>query len=266
MIGMAVAFMRRDLLIAASYRFAFVLQLIFLVTLVALLYVAGGVVGDELANPAKEVSGSYFEFLLAGVAFTDVFTFGLGSFPRAIRDGQASGTLESVLLTPSRLFPIVMYSSTFGFLQSVLRLTVITIIAVAGFGFWRQADALSVAVLFGLGVAVFGCLGVLSASFTLVFKQGDPVVGIYGLISIVLGGLLFPVSVLPEWIQPLAAFVPLSHALGGMRLALAGASLADIASQIAALALMLAIFLPLSVVTFRWAIGRAKQEGSLVQY
>src|SRR5947199_23729 len=126
MIAMGLAFVRRDFLIVASYRFAFAAQVVALLSLVGIMYLVAVVIASPLAQPIAGMSDNYFDFLIAGMAFTDVFTFGLGAFPRAIRDGQNSGTLEYVLLTPSRLFPVVLYSSAFGFLQSLLRLIIMS--------------------------------------------------------------------------------------------------------------------------------------------
>jgi ABC-2 type transport system permease protein len=137
---------------------------------------------------------------------------------------------------------------------------------VFGFGLWHNTNFESAAIILLLGGVTFGALGVLSASFTLVLKQGDPIIPAYAAISVVFGGLLFPVTMLPEWLQPLANLVPLSHALTGMRLALGGAPVTELVPQIFALSAMSAMFVPACVIAFKRAIDRAKMEGSLVQY
>jgi ABC-2 type transport system permease protein len=265
-IATAVAFVRRDFLIWTSYRTAFLWQVTGVLGLIGLLYLVGQAVGERLTAPVEGLSRDYFDYLLTGIAFVDVFAFGLSAFPRTIRDAQQAGTLEAMLLAHFRLFPIVFYSSVFGFLQSLVRLVIFGAMAVFAFGLWHEANPLSVLVIFLLATCVFACLGVLSAAFVLLLKQGDPVIGVYGLASAMLGGVLFPVTVLPAWLQPLSVLVPLSHALNGMRRALLGAPLTDLGFEVLSLLLMTAIFLPASAVAFNWALNRAKEEGSLVQY
>ena len=266
MISIATAFIRRDFLIWASYRLAFLWQILGVIGMVGVVYFVGQYVGEGLTEPVQGLSVDYFDYLITGIAFTDVLTLGLGALPGTIRAGQQSGTLEAMLLAHFRLFSIIIYSSTFGLLLSLVRLTIYTSMAVFVFNLWHEANMISVIVIFLLSSVVFTCLGVLSASFTLVLKRGDPVVGIYGLLSALLGGVLFPVSILPAWIQPLSQFVPLFHALNGIRFALGGASLAELRVEVLSLLVMVIIFFPLSIVIFRWAINRAKMEGSLVQY
>jgi ABC-2 type transport system permease protein len=234
--------------------------------MVGVVYFVGQYVGEGLTEPVQGLSVDYFDYLITGIAFTDVLTLGMGALPGTISEGQKSGTLEAMLLAHFRLFSIIIYSSAFSLLLSLIRLTVYTSMAVFVFDLWHKANLFSVIVIFLLSTIVFTCLGVLSASFTLVIKRGDPVIGIYGLLSALLGGVLFPVSILPEWVQPVSTFVPLFHALNGIRFALGGASLAELKVEVFSLLVMVIIFFPLSVVTFRWAINRAKMEGSLVQY
>lgn len=266
MIAIATAFIRRDFLIWTSYRLAFLWQVLGVIGMVGVLYFVGQYVGEGLTEPVQGLSVDYFDYLITGIAFTDVLTFGLGALPGTIRAGQQSGTLEAMLLAHFRLFSIIIYSSAFSLLLSIVRLTIYAGMAVFIFHLWLEANLVSLIVIFLLSSIVFICLGALSASFTLVLKRGDPVIGIYGLISALLGGVLFPVSILPDWVQPLSKFVPLFHALSGIRFALGGASLAELRVEVFSLLLMVIIFLPFSVIVFRWAINRAKMEGSLVQY
>jgi hypothetical protein len=60
--------------------------------------------------------------------------------------------------------------------------------------------------------------------------------------------------------------LPLTHALSGIREGLDGASLVDVAPQIALLSALAAVLLPAGLLSFSWAVRRSKQEGSLVEY
>lgn len=59
----------------------------------------------------------------------------------------------------------------------------------------------------------FSGSGILSASYLLLFKRGNPakwlLIGLWG----IAGGMLFPVSILPDWLQVVAKLNPMTHAL-----------------------------------------------------
>ena len=258
------AFTRRDWLIWSSYRLAVVWQLGGIVVAIALTYFVGRAVGADHAG--LEGGTNYIAFVLAGLAFTDAFTTGLTAFPQALREAQLSGTLEPILLTPVRVSSFIVASVVFRFLQSFLRLTIFLAVAVFMFGYWHSADPITVFLVFVPGCLVFAALGLLSAGFVLVFKQGDPVIVGYVAISGILGGTLFPTRLLPGWLQPAAALLPLSHALSGVRLGLAGAGPLAAIVPIALLWLAALLLLPTAGVGFAVAVRRVKREGSLAQY
>ncbi len=118
-----------------------------------------------------------------------------------------------------------------------------------------------------LSLLAFSGLGIISASIILVTKRGDPVTFLLASLSTLLGGVYYPVAVLPAWLQALAALRPLTHALRALRLALLeGAGLAEVAPNLAMLALFALVVLPGGVWAFRWALRRARSDGTLTQY
>jgi len=131
------------------------------------------------------------------------------------------------------------------------------------------ADANWVGALLILGASVlaFSGLGVLSASYLLVFKRGNPVNwAILGLSSVV-GGMMYPISVLPKWLQYVARLIPVTYSLEGMRAALLGrATMRELLPSLAALLIYAAVLLPISFMVFSWALRRTKITGTLTHF
>jgi ABC-2 type transport system permease protein len=76
--------------------------------------------------------------------------------------------------------------------------------------------------------------------------------------------MLFPVSILPDWLQLVARFNPVTYALEAMRAALLGdASVAELWRPIAILLLFAVVLLPVSMFTFAWSLRRTKITGTL---
>jgi ABC-2 type transport system permease protein len=82
-----------------------------------------------------------------------------------------------------------------------------------------------------------------------------------------LGGVYYPVDVLPAWLQLLARFFPLTYSLEALRRALlVGDSLADLARDVGVLGVFSATLLPIGLLAFRFAVRKAKRDGSLTQF
>ena len=118
-----------------------------------------------------------------------------------------------------------------------------------------------------LTIISFSSFGIISASFVMVLKRGDPISSIFTSVSGILGGLYYPVSVLPGWLQKLSYLLPVTYSLEGMRLALLqGYSLRELMPNIVALLLFSTIMLSLSIFIFGYAVKKAKIDGTLTQY
>jgi ABC-2 type transport system permease protein len=73
--------------------------------------------------------------------------------------------------------------------------------------------------------------------------------------------------ILPPWLQKAAYLIPLTYSLEGMRMALlSGESVGNLRTELFALLLFTAAALLLGVVAARFAIRKARRDGTLGQY
>jgi ABC-2 type transport system permease protein len=91
------------------------------------------------------------------------------------------------------------------------------------------------------------------------------VIGLYGALSALLGGVFFPVEVLPAPLAEVARLLPLRYALEPVRRVLLGA--AEPGETLAALVPLAggAMLLPVSLGLLRLAVQRGMREGTLGQ-
>ena len=263
-----MAFLIRDFQIELSYRFAFFLELFGIFTSVFLFYFVAALLGPAASPHLRAYGGDYFAFVLIGIAFSGYFGVGLSSFAGSIQEAQTTGTLEAMLMTPTRISTIILASAAFDYLWTTFRvliyLAVGSLFLGVGLG---HGNLLSVIVTLILTVISFSSLGIIAASFIMVLKRGDPVTWIFHSLSSLLGGVYYPITILPDWLQKLAHLLPITYALRAMRLALLqGATVRDLAPDLLILALFGIALLPVSLLCFRWAVRRAKADGTLTHY
>jgi len=127
-----------------------------------------------------------------------------------------------------------------------------------------RANWIGVIAVLAATLLAFSGLGVLSAAYLLLFKRGNPAKWFLLGISSVVGGMLFPVSILPDWLQFIAKLNPITYALDAMRAVLLdGASLWAISRPLLLLLVFAVILLPASMAVFSWALRRTKATGTL---
>jgi ABC-2 type transport system permease protein len=262
------AFLVKDFLTDVSYRLAFAGQIVFLFFMVAAFYFfAQMFAGLEIPSLAP-YGGQYFPFVLVGLAFSSYLGVAIRSFADTIRNAQVLGTLEALLVTPTPAGQIIVLSTLYDFLATSLRVVLTLGLGMLAFGVrFAGANWVGAGLVLVLTIISFSFLGVLSAAVVLAFKRADPSSWLVQGLSYLLGGVYYPVSVLPDWGQLVAQLLPITHALEAMRqLLLNGASLSQVSGSLAALAIFSAVAGPLSLASFWWALRRVRREGSLSQF
>lgn len=260
-----LAFFQRDVAIARSYRIAFALEILEAFFGVATFYYLSRFVSNDVLNHALPVGSDYFAFALVGFAFFDYMTVSLGAFDNSITEAQRNGTLEAMLVTETPLTMILVASAAYPFVLLAMRTVIYLAWGVLLFRFpIHEANWLGAATILIASILAFAGLGVISTSYLLLFKRGNPARWLIVGASSLLGGMMYPVSVLPVPLQWLARLLPVTYSLDGMRRALlAGASFAQLWPVLRALLLFAVILLPLSIVVFAWALRRTKITGTL---
>jgi ABC-2 type transport system permease protein len=258
-------FFWRDVLIARTYRTAFLLESVEALFGAAMLYYVARFVDSPLLEQSLPQAGGYFAFSLVGFIFLDYLNVSLDSFDRSLQEARDSGTLEHLLVTQTSLPVLVAGSAIYPFAVTTVRIAIYIVWGVMFFHFplyaanWPGVFAMLVATLLA-----FCGLGIFSASYLLLFKRGNPGKWFFLGVSSVTGGMLFPVSILPDWLQFVAHLNPVSYALDGMRTALlGGAGFSALFYPLGVLLGFAAVLLPSSVLIFAWALRRTKMNGTL---
>jgi ABC-2 type transport system permease protein len=259
---------RRDLAVARSYRAAFVVEIFQALFGSASFYFLSRFVETPALVKSLPAGTNYFSFALVGIAFFDYLSMALTTFDASLQEARQNGTLENLLVTQTSLPVILAGSCLYPFVLMSLRTAVYIGWGAILFGFPLQgANWLGATLVLGASVLAFSGLGILSASYLLIFKRGNPVNwAILGLSSVV-GGMMYPISVLPLWLRYVARFTPVTYSLEGMRAAILGhASIGELLPSIGGLLLFAALLLPISFAIFSWALRRTKITGTLTHF
>lgn len=268
MLRRAFAFVKKDLLLFMSYRTNFIMQLFSIIFGVAIFYYIGEVFKGINSPVLKSYGGSYFAFLLIGIAFTDFLTISLATFNTTIRENQLMGTLEIILLSPINLLEILLFSSLWSYIFTSFRFIFYLFIGITIFGLdIGNINIIGAVIVLILSIVCFMPIGIIAASIIMIIKKGDPINVLFSATSVLLGGVAYPTSVLPDWLNRFSYFLPITHSLNAMRGAiLQGYSLTQLIPAMSTLILFSIILFPLGLLSFQVAVKRAKATGTVGHY
>ncbi|HJU49012.1 MAG TPA: ABC transporter permease [Gaiellaceae bacterium] len=217
------AFIRRDLLVALSYRTAFVGDVVGLGTQVVLFYFVGQMVEAGSVPSYAGTQASYLEFVAIGIAVGVFVQVGLMQVSVALRNEQLMGTLESIFVTPTSTTTIQLGSVAYDLVYVPIRTGVFLVITALAFGLDFHASGLlpSVVMLLLFVPFIWG-LGLIGAAAVLTFRRGGGVTAVFGIVLTLGSGAYFPLDLLPSWAEQLAEWNPIAITVDAMRLALIG--------------------------------------------
>jgi ABC-2 type transport system permease protein len=177
-------------------------------------------------------------------------------------EGTIEYTFMAPLSRPVHLFGMGFFAIGYGVVRAILLFGV-----VAAFFSLHLPNANYVSALVLLIVASISFIGIgmMTAVLPLISPEKGTQLGFVaqGLLLVV-SGVYYPVSVLPEWMQWLAKISPATYALRGCRAAIIdGAGVTDLWPEIWALLVIGAVSVPLGLWTFRTGERYAKKHGKL---
>ena len=264
------AFVARDFRLFISYRMLFFLRIISILAIVTTFFFVSKIFGGFIDPRFPEWRDPLASWL-TGLAVLNYFTTGFSSLANSIRQEQMQGTLESVLLTPINVPTVIVSSSAWDFLETTFFSFLYLFFGWFFFDVHFRGSFFLALIFLLLTTVVLACLGILSASFAMVFKRGDPFGIFLGAGSALFSGVLFPTQLLKIYggskLASISLVLPATHGLQGIRqILLEGHTLAQVTQPLITLLGFLVVLLPFSLWVFGRAIRRAKREGSLIQY
>lgn len=188
--------------------------------------------------------------MFTGMAIMMVGIFGVAS---AIPADKKTGMLRRLRVTPLRSTQLIIGTSLAYLAVSFVSVALMTAMAVFGFDMKIHGNLLD----FGLFVVISSFLmiafGVLVGGWSKNTTQSD----IYGQIifisSLAFSGLWVPRALMPEWLQGITSYLPLTPVIEGIqRIVLEGASILSLGFQLAVIAGWIVVITLVSIKTFRW--------------
>jgi len=259
-------FIKRDFRIILTYRLAF--SAMFLNTVFTLFYFVffGSMFGGQTPSVLLPYGGSYISYILVGSVGWGFLWSVMGTTSISLRNEMMMGTLESVLLTVTRLSTIMIAYMLFGCFMGLITIAILLSVGFIAFDVAIMGNAYAVLIMF-LSTLMMAGFGMIFGGLTIWMKNIGSTVPLIQNIALFFSGVFFPIAVLPEILQPLARFIPFYYSIEGLRISLRpDASVGEIYHFILILAILSIIFITIGLFILKKGIIKAKKDGSLAFY
>jgi ABC-2 type transport system permease protein len=176
------------------------------------------------------------------------------------------GTIEYTLMAPVSRVTHLFGSSAFSILYSLLRTVMILVILGLFFHIdLSHANISSTVVVVTLGSFSFMGIGIIAAILPLLYtERGAQMTYVISAALLLVSGVYYPVTVLPQWMQWLATISPANYALAAIRRAVMdGRDVGLIWPDLWPLLVIGLVTIPMGLIVFVQAERFAKRTGRL---
>lgn len=196
---------------------------------------------------------SRFDYTLAGLIGFSILSLGIFSMSEGFTSDKKTGSLRRLQIAPIKAWHIIIATGLNRILVGLLSVALLFIAALIFFDFNMRGDYLSfllftiisTACLFGFGMAIGG--------WAKDANQAAPLSNLISFPMMFLSGVFFPVFLMPEWLQGITQFIPLTPVVEGLRLILTeGKTIMQLGPELLVIGIWTVIIYVIAFKTFRW--------------
>lgn len=255
--------MRRDAILFATYRTQLVSQFLGpLFTITLFYYISHLVTARTIHSP-----GGYFGFVIVGLVIVQILTLSLGVMPVTVRQELVSGTIERFLVSAHGPVNGIIGTMLFPLISAMLTGVVTLALAALVFGLPLAGTAALAIPVSLLGMAAFVPFAFFLVSLVMAFKQAASATQFIIAALAIVGGLYFPITVLPGWIRWAAEVQPFTPATDLLRHLIVDTPLRQSATvDLLKIVGFAVVLLPAGFALLRLSIRYGQRTGTVAEY
>lgn len=201
----------------------------------------------------NERSLSSFDYTFAGLLGFAIIGMGIFGPVNVFPELKKMGILRRLSTTPLRVWQYFLATMLGQAIIGLVSLAIMFVVAILVFDLNVVGNYLELALFLVFGIICILGIGLALGGWAKNERQAAPLSNIIVFPMLFLSGTFFPRFLMPEWIQSVSNFLPLTPVIDGIRLiATEGAHLVDIAPQLGMIAAWTVVIYAIAFRVFRW--------------
>lgn len=194
-----------------------------------------------------------FDYTFAGLLGFSIIGLGIFGPVNVFPELKKQGILRRLHTTPLRVWQYFTATMISQAIIGLVSLAVMFLVAITVFHLKIVGNYLEIIVFLILSIITILGIGLAIGGWSKNERQAAPLSNIVVFPMMFLSGTFFPRFLMPEWLQQVSTFLPLTPVIDGLRLLTTeGKHLVDIGAQLGLMAIWLVIIYIIAFRVFRW--------------
>lgn len=205
------------------------------------------------AEPIQTANLTRFDYTLAGLIGFSMMSLGIFSMSEGFTGDKKAGALRRMQVAPIKAWQLILATAFNRIFVGLISVSILFVAALVVFNFNMRGDYLSFALFTIIGTACMFGFGMAIAGWAKDANQAAPLTQILTLPMMFLSGVFFPTFLMPEWLQGITKFIPLTPIIDGLRYILTeGKTILEVGPQLAIIAVWTVVIYFIAFRLFRW--------------
>jgi ABC-2 type transport system permease protein len=205
------------------------------------------------SKQSNEHSLSAFDYTFTGLLGFSILGAGIFGPMNVFPELKKMGILRRLHTTPLRVWQYFLANMLGNAVTGLLSILVMFVVAVAIFHLKIVGNLAELAVFLAFGIIVILGIGLALGGWAKNERQAAPLGNIIVFPMMFLTGVFFPRFLMPQWLQHVTTYMPLTPVIDGARMILTeGKHLIDLGPQLGVMAVWLVIVYAIAFRVFRW--------------
>lgn len=205
------------------------------------------------AKPIQTANLTRFDYTLAGLIGFSMLSLGIFSMSEGFTGDKKAGALRRMQVAPIKAWQLILATAINRIFVGLISVALMFVAALVIFDFNMRGDYLSFIVLTIISITCLFGFGMAIAGWARDANQAAPLTQIITMPMMFLSGVFFPTFLMPDWLQQITAYIPLTPIVDGLRYILTeGKTILEIGPQLAVIGGWTLIIYIISFRVFRW--------------
>lgn len=194
-----------------------------------------------------------FDYVFAGLVGYSMLTLGIFGLANQMPAEKKTGSFRRLRASPISKSQLIFANMAYYLLIGILSILLMYAVGIWVFDFQMQGNWLELAVFILFGILVMFGFGLAIGGWAKNENQAAALTNLVAFPMMFLSGVFFPRFLMPEWLQGITGYLPLTPIIDGLRMIMTEAkSLVDLMPELALMGIWMVVIYLVAIRVFRW--------------
>lgn len=206
-----------------------------------------------VSEPQNINKVSRFDYVLAGLLGFSIMSLGIFGVVNGFVSDKKTGAIARLRVTPLKAWQLIVATALNKVIVAFMSVVLMLVVSATIFGFRMKGDWFSFIVVTVLSALCMFGIGLGLGGWARSEEQAAPLANLVTFPMMFLSGVFFPVFIMPQFLQTISKYIPLTPIVDSFRLILTeGYTLLDLGSQLLIISIWTLLAYIIAAKVFRW--------------